>query len=101
MQKHAQRITDTLTRYGGEEFALIMSDTDAKNALIIAEKIRSEIEGLNILHEDSFYNKVTVSIGLSTLVYGMNISHTQLFDMADKALYKAKETGRNKIITFS
>lgn len=101
MQKHAQRITDTLTRYGGEEFALIMSDTDTKNASIIAEKIRSEIEGLTILHEDSSYNKVTVSIGIATLVYGMNISYTQLFDKADKALYKAKETGRNKIITFS
>lgn len=101
MQKHAQRITDTLTRYGGEEFAIIMSDTDTKNALIIAERIRSEIEGLSILHEDSSCNKVTVSIGGATLVDGMNVSHTQLFDKADKALYEAKDTGRNKIITIS
>ena len=101
MQRHVQRITDTLTRYGGEEFAIIMSDTDTKDSLIIAEKIRSEIEGLSILHEGSSYNKVTVSMGVSTLLEGMIVSHAQLFDKADKALYKAKKTGRNKIITCS
>jgi diguanylate cyclase (GGDEF)-like protein len=101
MQKHVQRMTDTLTRYGGEEFAIIMSDTDTKDSLIIAEKIRSEVEGLSILHEGSSYNKVTVSMGVSTLLEGMIVSHAQLFDKADKALYKAKKTGRNKIITCS
>lgn len=98
MQMHAQRITDILTRYGGEEFTIIMSHTDRKTALKIAEKIRTEIEGLTIPHEDSSWKKVTVSIGGTTLVDGMNISYEQLFDMADKALYEAKETGRNKIV---
>lgn len=101
MQKHAQRMTDTLTRYGGEEFAIIMSDTDTKHALIIAEKIRREIEELHIPHEDSFYTIVTVSMGLTTLASNMDISHAELFDQADKALYEAKETGRNKTMVFS
>ena len=101
MQKHAQRMTDTLTRYGGEEFVIIMSDTDTKNALHLAEKIRTEIEGLQIAHEESPHTTVTVSMGISTLVGDMNISNTELFDRADKALYKAKETGRNKTIAFS
>lgn len=101
MQQHAQRVTDTLTRYGGEEFAVIMSDTDTENALIIAEKIRASIDKLSIIHEDNHSKKVTVSIGISTLIEGANITHIQLFDEADKALYQAKETGRNRVVVSS
>ena len=65
---------------------------------MIAENIRSEIEGLCIPHEDSSHKNVTVSMGVSTFAGDINISHVQLFEKADKALYEAKETGRNKIV---
>lgn len=98
IKRHAQRVTDTATRYGGEEFAIIMSDTDAENALVIAERIRSEVEEQHIPHKDSSHHVVTVSMGISTLVEDVDISRDQLFENADKALYKAKETGRNKVV---
>ena len=101
MQKNAQRVTDTLARYGGEEFAVIMTDTNTENALIIAERIRKGVEELSIPHEDYAFGKVTISLGLASLSRGIEISHAQLFEKADNALYKAKEAGRNKIIISS
>ncbi len=98
MQKNAQRVTDTLARYGGEEFAVILTETDAENALSIGEKIRQDIEALSIPHEDSPHGKVTISLGLATFEHDVGISHAQLFAKADNALYRAKETGRNKIV---
>ncbi len=101
MQKNAQRITDTLARYGGEEFAIIMVNTNTENALILAERIRKDVEGLSIPHDDSIFGKVTISLGLATIGKGAEISHAQFFEKADNALYKAKETGRNKIANIS
>jgi len=101
MQKNAQRNTDILTRYGGEEFAVILANTNTENALIIAERIRKAVEGLSITHDDSIFGKVTISLGLATFGRGAEISHVQFFEMADNALYKAKETGRNKIVNIS
>jgi diguanylate cyclase (GGDEF)-like protein len=89
------RSSDFPCRYGGEEIAVILSETSLDNAAITAEKLRAlvesqvkEIEGL----------KVTISLGVST--YAGNMSDSgELIKAADSCLYKAKNSGRNKIVT--
>lgn len=71
---NAVRCTDTLARYGGEEFVVIMTSTSIKNALIIAERIRNDVEVLSISHNGSPFKKVTISLGLTTLEYGTKIT---------------------------
>ncbi len=88
------RDLDLTSRIGGEEFAVIMHNTDAKLAYEKAESLRKAIENSNIIDEDKSY-KLTISIGISLLKEGMTLKN--LIREADIALYKAKDTGRNKI----
>jgi diguanylate cyclase (GGDEF)-like protein len=88
------RDLDLTARIGGEEFAVIMLNTDAKLASEKAEALRKAIENSNIIDEDKSY-KLTISIGISILREGMTLE--DLIEEADKALYKAKDTGRNKV----
>jgi len=91
-----KRPTDLIARYGGEEFSLILPNT--KSALKIAENCRQVIESLNIPHEYSEVAKViTISIGICTVTPTVNMSSRRLIETADKALYMAKDTGRNKV----
>lgn len=99
IKKHSRRVTDTLARYGGEEFAVILAETDMKSAVNIAENIRAEVEALAIDHQDSASDIVTVSIGLATVNVDQNLTMDEFFEKADKALYKAKKEGRNKVCT--
>ncbi len=98
----ASRVTkrprDTLARYGGEEFAVILPETDLMGAGVCAEKIRAEIEILQIKHESSQINPyVTASIGVSTIVPNLQTTSLQLIKEADLALYQAKRDGRNRV----
>lgn len=91
------RETDIVARYGGEEFAVILPETGKKEALAVARKIRTAIEresfyGEEILPQGQF----TVSCGVATFPEDSQTRH-DLIDRADKALYLAKETGRNKV----
>lgn len=86
-----------VSRYGGEEFIVLISDSDLENAKYIAEKIRKSIEKLNILHEGSKYGSVTVSIGIAADVPSIKLQPEELIIMADQALYRAKSSGRNKV----
>ncbi len=89
---------DLVARYGGEEFAIILSNIDKKTALILAERLRKNIEKLKIAHKSSSVsNVVTISIGVTTLIPEKNTSIPMIIDKADKALYKAKENGRNNV----
>jgi diguanylate cyclase (GGDEF)-like protein/PAS domain S-box-containing protein len=105
LQKIAHTIRDSLrragnfaARYGGEEFAVILPDTDAEGAYLFAESLREKIENLNIEHKDSTACKnVTVSMGVSTIVPKKDSPHDKLMSLADKALYKAKQEGRNRV----
>lgn len=92
------RTTDMTFRYGGEEFVVILSKTNAQGAAIIAERIRQFIERLTIPFEKSGVN-TTISIGIGTLQKNQPL--TDLFDQADKALYRAKHQGRNRVICAS
>lgn len=87
------REIDVIGRYGGEEFAIILPDTDLEGAMTLAERIRQSIEN-EVINHDELQLKVTVSFGVSYLNPGIN-SEGQWIESADQALYKAKQSGRN------
>jgi diguanylate cyclase (GGDEF)-like protein len=87
------RETDIAGRYGGEEFAVIATDTPVDRAMLLAERIRAAIEGLNVIYDDQRI-PVTVSLGVAGYTAEMD-SHEALISCADDALYKAKHNGRN------
>jgi len=90
---------DLAGRYGGEEFCVILPETNKKGALQVAERIRWAVENHSFAAYDEVTN-VTLSIGVSTFPDdGMLME--ELINNADKALYKAKETGRNRICDYA
>lgn len=91
--KKSQRTTDIAGRYGGEEFALILPDTDAQQALVVAERLRQQISKLQVEWDDQQL-AVTVSMGICEFTNTMT-SYETWIDCADTALYKAKAKGRN------
>ncbi len=91
------RKTDMVFRYGGEEFAVIITETPLKQAVIPLERLRKSIEEYPFSYNGQNL-KITVSIGASEVNEKTETVH-QLFEEADKALYKAKESGRNQIQT--
>lgn len=95
---HALRPTDLAARYGGEEFVLLFAETGAEAAMQLAEAIRAHIEGLRLVHPRSTTSPwITVSIGVST-IHPQQLDNTEsLFVAADRAMYAAKEGGRNQI----
>lgn len=94
----ALRPADTIGRYGGEEFAIILPDTGATEAIAIAERIRTIIEALRIETNADECISVTVSVGLRTRE-AETLSPAGLIRLADGALYRAKEAGRNRTIS--
>jgi len=90
----ARRGLDVVTRYGGEEFAIILPETDGEGAWIVAEKIRPGIES-----NDRFLRRLTVSLGIAAL-RGDQLNGQILINQADRALYQAKNRGRNLTVRF-
>jgi UDP-glucose 6-dehydrogenase len=89
------RKDDIFGRYGGEEFVILLPNTDAKTAFELAERIRKAVEGHQFKYE-SHKIRQTVSSGVSQL--NKNITTAKaLLDSADKKLYKSKSSGRNKV----
>jgi diguanylate cyclase (GGDEF)-like protein len=92
------RNTDLLARYGGEEFVVVMPQTKTQGAMIIAERLRESIEGMDI-HVDGQTIKITVSAGVATYApQSEKLSIEEFIDKADKALYDAKNSGRNRVV---
>ncbi|MCG8550891.1 MAG: sensor domain-containing diguanylate cyclase, partial [Desulfobacterales bacterium] len=97
--KKMSRPTDHVGRYGGEEFIVILNDTDLSKALVYGERIRTQIEHLGHLLSDRLQGLgLTVSIGISRFENSMK-KYDTLVSKADKALYKAKEAGRNRVVS--
>ena len=93
-----QRATDFASRYGGEEFVLVLPATGEQGALTLAEKIRRGVEELAIPHEKSpVAGVVTVSIGVAAIVPMRDSEGSLLLVAADRALYQAKTAGRNLV----
>ena len=91
------RLSDLLARFGGEEFAILLPNTDKNGAITIAKRIQIAIRLETIPHEKSVVSDiVSISIGIATMIPVLeNSSHT-LIEMADQALYQAKNQGRDR-----
>jgi len=93
------RPADLVARYGGEEFAVILPNTEIKGASQLAGGICKKIRSLEIPHDFSKTAKhVTISIGVASMVASEETSSKELINIADNALYSAKETGRNRYV---
>jgi diguanylate cyclase (GGDEF)-like protein len=92
-----RRSADISCRYGGEEFCLILPETDNKGALNLAEELRESIEACQIRY-NNIAIKLTISCGISTYLQQKGVKAEHLFAVADKGLYIAKNNGRNQII---
>lgn len=97
MQKQCRRRSDLLARYGGEEFIILLANTSKTEALTMAETIRHQVSQLDIAHESSPFQHVTISLGVTNLEPIGDISIQSVIKQADKALYHAKNTGRNRV----
>ncbi len=96
------RNTDLVARYGGEEFAAILPDTDAQTALWLAQTCVAEISNLEIAHhQNSASQRVSISIGLCSVIVDAELTPELLVTRADQALYDAKRAGRNRVCTWS
>lgn len=95
---HSRRPSDLVARYGGEEFAVILPDTPLGAAEMLAKNIRAGVEGLQIAHPSAqAAPQVTISIGAACTENTGITALTDLIEAADKCLYRAKETGRNRV----
>ncbi|MDZ4324557.1 MAG: GGDEF domain-containing protein, partial [Pseudomonas sp.] len=94
--ENVRRPADLVARYGGEEFSVILAETDSAGAQQIAEHIRVAVEQLPFVA--GIESPITVSIGISTWTTTTDTSLEQLLFAADKALYQAKESGRNRVV---
>lgn len=95
--REAKRDTDILARYGGEEFSIIVPETGHKGAGELAERIREVVEEYPFQHrEKQPLGKLTISLGVADIPTHAQ-SKKELLDSADKALYNAKESGRNQV----
>lgn len=97
----ANRTTDLVARFGGEEFAAVLSESDTEGAVKVARKARRAVEELGIPHESSpVVPVITVSIGIATMVPAPGEDPCELVKRADKALYYSKSSGRNRITMY-
>ena len=95
----AARSTDLPARYGGEEFSVILPVTDEGGAEQVAKTILYRVQRLEVLHPDSSTAPhITVSIGVATLLATADKAENELIKVADRALYRAKKEGRNRVV---
>ncbi len=94
----ALRTEDVFCRYGGEEFAIILRTTDVEQAACVADRIRSIIAELRIETLGGTFG-ITVSLGCSSLSCCETISSENLIGVADRRLYAAKHSGRNRVVS--
>lgn len=92
------RPADAVGRYGGEEFMVLLPDTDARGMMNVAEKIRQAVEDLRQPHPASPFKHVTVSVGGVHIPAVASADPSRYIGLADSALYRAKRMGRNRVV---
>src|SRR5690606_14073602 len=96
--KNAIRHMDFVARYGGEEFVVLLPETDAHGAYAVASNIFKAIDRLEIPHEKSHISdQITISLGITVYRSEENLDKDSLLQIADQALYRANQLGRNQI----
>jgi len=99
LKNHIKRETDFAARFGGEEFVCVLPFIEKDEALEFAKTLIQSVEDMKIHHPMSLHSKyVTISVGMASAIPNDNNSYTQLLDEADKALYSAKASGRNRVV---
>jgi diguanylate cyclase (GGDEF)-like protein len=93
--KHTLREEDILSRFGGEEFTVLLPETGREEAYITAERLRNEVEKMEVRYQDTIL-KVTISLGISTYDWVEKLTEKNLIERADEALYDSKKSGRNR-----
>ncbi len=99
LHKRVQRRADTAARYGGEEFVVVMPETPPEGALELAEKLRLAVQRLGVAHKrSSAADCLTLSIGVACSATDAVSTAEALIERADERLYRAKKTGRNRVV---
>jgi len=88
---------DLVARFGGEEFAVILPNTDSEGALDVAGEICAALRSRKLPHSGNPFGIMTVSVGCATLIPSFGLHSVNLIEFADEALYKAKKEGRNRV----
>ncbi len=102
LAEYPHRAGDLIARYGGEEFAVVLPNTDIRGAEVVAEKLRSSVEALQLPHDCSPYGpNVTLSLGVAALMPRQKDNLEIFVDQADRALYEAKHAGRNCVRSYA
>jgi two-component system cell cycle response regulator len=96
MLKHEMRASDFVARWGGEEFVVALTSTDAEGGHLAGERVRSFVEGLDVRTDSGEKVPVTASVGVASRAAGESLD--LVVDRADKAMYRAKGTGRNRVV---
>ena len=95
------RPLDMVARFGGEEFVVVLPDTPLQGVLILAERIRAAVDELDIAYDGKALGPVTVSIGVAYAGDVSKIDEAALFEAADRGVYDAKASGRNRVVVCS
>ncbi|MES1152758.1 MAG: diguanylate cyclase [Dongia sp.] len=100
LESAALRPADMVARYGGEEFVILLPDTGANEAALVADRLLLAVRRLAIPHEHSRgWQYVSLSVGLASARPTREANANELLDLADRMLYKAKTGGRNRVVT--
>jgi diguanylate cyclase (GGDEF)-like protein len=95
-----KRTSDFAARWGGEEFAVLLPNTDSRGGLEIAEQMRENAESSKVFCDNGDLTQLTISIGVNTHMPAFSCSIEEFILRSDKALYSAKNTGRNKVCLY-
>lgn len=93
------RSMDSAYRYGGEEFTIILPETNSEEALTVAERLRKAVEGEDFYPNNGKRVQVTISVGVTE--FSRNERKSEFVHRADKAMYLSKEKGRNRVSVLS
>lgn len=94
---HLKRPADLAVRYGGEEFAILLPETDLEGAMVVASACRAHLESLALDHPASAHCIVTMSLGVASVIPSRSTTPETLVERADRALYAGKSGGRNRV----